>query len=98
MELVSPGSDGNIPSQSRIHIQFSTRNGIKLKLDTFKMTYMKSPLVDLTQRVTPYLSDSGIDVPKAILARGRHIIRLEISDVDGRLTSKLVEWSVKSPN
>jgi hypothetical protein len=97
-DLVSPVSDGNIPNQSRIQIQFLTRNGIKLKSDTFKMTYMKTPLIDLTQRVAPYVSDSGVDVPKAIMARGKHLIRFEIMDIDGRLTSKLVQWNVESSN
>jgi hypothetical protein len=96
-EIVSPPSDARIESLSRIHVKFVSRNDAKLDLSTFTMTYMKRPLIDLTQRISQYTSETGVDVPKAILAPGRHVIRLEIKDVEGRSTSKLIEWNVESP-
>jgi len=48
------------------------------------VTYLKSPEVDLTGRVKPFVQASGIDMPQALLPPGDHIIRVDVKDTEGR--------------
>ncbi len=51
------------------------------------MTYLKSPVVDLTSRIKPFVQPTGIDMPDAQLPPGEHLVRIDIKDSDGRPAS-----------
>lgn len=42
------------------------------------MTYLKSPSVDLTPRLKPFVKPDGIDMPDAELPVGDHVIRVDV--------------------
>jgi len=46
--------------------------------------YLKSPAVDLTPRLKPFVQPTGIDIPDAELPPGDHLIRVDVKDSDGR--------------
>jgi hypothetical protein len=73
-----------MPTRSplRFRLRFETR-GSRIDLASLKVTYLKSPLVDLTNRVREYAGPSGIDMPEAEVPPGDHKIRIEVSDADG---------------
>ena len=52
-----------------------------------KMTYLKSPVVDLTSRIKPFAQAAGIDMPEAQLPPGEHLVRIDIKDSEGRTAS-----------
>ncbi len=56
-------------------------------MDSFKLTYVKTPPIDLTDRVKDFIKAAGIDVPEAVVPPGMHTIRAEIRDKDGRAGS-----------
>ena len=65
---------------------------------SFHLIYLKSPTVDLTARVRPYIQATGLVMPQAEAPAGRHVIEARISDSDRReavgvFTSK---WSINT--
>jgi hypothetical protein len=84
-KMVQLSPDPNaMPTRSplRFRLRFETR-GSRIDLTSLKVTYLKRPLVDLTNRVKEYSSASGIDMPNAEVPPGDHVIRIELSDADG---------------
>ena len=53
-------------------------------MGSFQLTYVRSPAVDLTQRVKSFAKPAGIDLPEAEVPPGTQTIRAEIKDKDGR--------------
>ena len=43
------------PSPMRFHVKFQTFGGSNIDLDALKVTYLKSPVVDLTSRIKPFV-------------------------------------------
>lgn len=77
------------PSQSpmRLQLKFESFGGAKIDTDSLKVTYMKSPSVDLTPRLKPFVKPDGIDMPDAELPAGDHVIRVDVKDSEGRSAS-----------
>ena len=86
VELVSPKSPS---AHSPVHLQlkFQGHGGAQIDMDSFKLTYVKTPPIDLTDRVKDFIKAAGIDVPEAVVPPGMHTIRAEIRDKDGRAGS-----------
>lgn len=74
-------------SPMRFQIKFQTFGGSKIDLDALKVTYLKSPVVDLTPRIKPFAQAAGIDMPDAQLPPGEHLVRIDVKDSDGRTAS-----------
>ena len=82
--------DGEAAAQSspmRFQVRFQTFGGSSIDLEAVKVTYLKSPLVDLTPRIKPFVQATGIDMPEAQLPPGDHLVRVDIKDSDGRAAS-----------
>ena len=86
--LVSPKpSEPTLRSPFRLQLKFEGRGGAQVDADSLKLTYAKSPSVDLTARIKPFASASGIDLPEASVPPGHHTIRAEVKDKDGRAST-----------
>jgi hypothetical protein len=74
------------PLHSPIHLQlkFESFGGAKIDEDSVKVTYLRTPNVDLTARIKPFVQMTGIDVPDAELPVGDHMVRVDVKDSDGR--------------
>lgn len=83
IEVVAPAG-----SKSPVTLQFKFKSygGSKIDLSTVQVTYLRTPNVDLTARVKPYLTDDGISLKDAELPPGQHILRIDLKDSDGRPT------------
>src|SRR6266403_6119554 len=68
-------------------VKFQTFGGSSIDLDALKVTYLKSPVVDLTPRIRPFALPTGIDMPDSLLPPGDHLLRIDIKDSDGRVSS-----------
>jgi hypothetical protein len=82
VELVSQKSP--IRSPVRIQLRFQTYGGAKVDLSAVKATYLRTPDVDLTSRIKPFVNEDGIDVPAAEMPIGDHMLRIDIKDSGGR--------------
>jgi len=74
-------------SPIRFQVRFQAFGGSSVDLDALKVTYLKSPVVDLTPRIKPFAQPTGIDMPDAQLPPGEHLVRVDIKDSDGRPAS-----------
>jgi hypothetical protein len=70
-----------------LQLKFGSYGGAKIDPDSVKVTYLKTPNVDLTARIKSFVQATGIDVPDAELPVGDHIVRVDIKDSDGRVGS-----------
>jgi len=75
------------PTKSPTHFQlkFIAHGGAKIDPTTVQMTYLRTPDVDLTPRIKPFVTDSGIDIPNAVVPVGAHMLRVDLKDSDGRV-------------
>ena len=90
--LVSPTKSVNSPFDLQFKFQAHGNSGIKP--DSFRLIYLKSPTVDLTARVRPYIQANGLVMPQAEAPAGRHVIEAKISDSDGRETVAVFAFEV----
>jgi hypothetical protein len=85
IELLSP-KPPEMSAQSPVHFQlkFQAHGGAQIDVGSFKLTYVRSPPIDVTDRVKNFVKPAGIDVPEAEIPPGTHSFRAEIKDIDGR--------------
>ena len=96
VEQVSPNPDLKTPVTSPLplKIKFQTRNNVPIDKDSIKITYVRSPNVDLTGRIKAHLADDGIEIKEAQVPPGTHVIRIELKDQQGRSSSGTIKLSV----
>ena len=82
VEFVADGDQHHSPMHLRL--KFESFGGAKIDPDSVKVTYMRTPNVDLTVRVKPFVEPTGIDIPDVELPAGDHMVRVDIKDTDGR--------------
>jgi hypothetical protein len=82
VELVS--QNAVLRSPAKLQLKFQTYGGAKVDVEAVQATYLRTPNVDLTPRIKPFVSATGIDVPAAELPPGEHVVRIDIKDSDGR--------------
>jgi hypothetical protein len=79
--------DSGAKSPIRFQVKFQPLGGSTIDLDGVKVIYLKQPNVDLTPRVKPFMQTSGIDMPDAQLPAGDHLVRIDVKDSDGRVST-----------
>jgi CheY-like chemotaxis protein len=79
-----PPSGGLVRSPVNFRLHFETFGGAKINVESVVITYKKLPPIDLTQRVTAFITSEGIAMPVAEVPPGTHRIEVEVKDSDGR--------------
>ena len=82
VEIVSPSGAAHSPL--RLQLKFESFGGATINPESVKVIYLRSPNVDLTPRVKPFIQPSGIDMPRAELPPGEYMVRVDVKDSDGR--------------
>ena len=82
--LVLPTANDSAHSPVHVEFRFEAHGGAKIDPGSVKITYLKTPAVDLTERVKPFMGAGGIDIPVAEVPPGNHPIRVEVKDSEGR--------------
>jgi hypothetical protein len=91
IELVSPApGTRNVKSPLPLQLKFVGRNAVPIDTASVKLTYLRTPTVDLTPRVKPHVTKDGIDMPQADVPPGNHLIRIDVKDAEGRATSTTI--------
>lgn len=81
-EPPATGPAPHAPFDFRVH--FEAHGGATVDPSHIRITYLKTPNVDLTERLKPYITAEGIDMPAAQIPQGEHPLRIEVEDSDGR--------------
>jgi hypothetical protein len=73
-----------VHSPMRLHVTFEAYGGAKIDPESVKVTYLRTPTVDLTPRIKSFVQTAGIDIPDVELPIGEHMVRIDVKDSDGR--------------
>ena len=95
IDQVSPPPNAATGSVFPLQIKFKAYQGATIDPSTVKVTYMKTPLVDLTQRLKSYITSTGISVPAAEFPRGFHVIQISVADTDHNTNGKVITLIVR---
>jgi hypothetical protein len=76
-----------VRSPTELQLTFESFGGAKIDPDSVKMTYLKTPNVDLTPRIKSFVQATGMDIPDVELPVGEHTVRVDIKDSEGRIGS-----------
>ena len=96
IKVLSPSADGAaVSSPFDLKIQFESRGGNKIDPKSVKVLYLKSPAVDLTDRMKAAISESGIDFQKAEVPSGDHLVKVIVKDADGRESTTVINLTVQ---
>ena len=82
-----PDESAAKPSPIHFQVKFQPLGGSTIDLDGLKVIYLKQPNVDLTSRVKPFAQPTGIDMPDALLPPGDHLVRIDVKDSEGRVST-----------
>jgi hypothetical protein len=82
VDFVASGEE--LHSPMHLQLKFEPFGGAKIDPDSVRVTYMRTPNVDLTPRIKSFVQPTGIDIPDVELPAGEHMVRVDIKDSDGR--------------
>lgn len=94
IDIVKPVDDVPQASPFEIQIRFYPR-AAAVKPESVKVQLVKFISIDITDRVKPYLSGSGLEVKEAKIPSGTHRVRISVSDEQGATSSREMELEVK---
>ena len=76
------------------HVRLEAHGGATIDPAQIHVTYLKVPNVDLTDRLRPFISAQGIDMPTAQVPAGEHAFRVSVEDSDGRSSEAVFNMKV----
>jgi hypothetical protein len=79
--------ENSAKSPIRFQVKFQPLGGSTIDTEGVKVIYLKQPNVDLTPRVKPFVQPTGIDMPDAQLPPGDHLVRIDVKDSEGRVST-----------
>lgn len=95
IKVVSPDPSAQaVKSPFNFKVAFEPRGGAKIDPASVKVTYLKSPSIDLLDRIKPGLSEKGIDLAGAEAPAGEHQIRVTVRDSEGRESKTDINFKV----
>lgn len=97
IELVEPIDAKPMKSPLPFKVRFVGRNNATIEKDSVKVTYIKTPSVDLTGRIKSHLTADGIEMPDAEVPAGTHLFRVDVKDNQGRSSTAIFKVTVAAP-
>jgi len=96
IEIASPIHNGTYEGPFPIKVEFLPGpKGYAVDIASLKLEYKKAWGIDITDRVTDYITGTVIDVKESELPTGRHTVEIEIADVENNLSRKIFTVIVK---
>jgi hypothetical protein len=94
IELVSPNPIQSVTSPMPLKIKFQPRNNVAIDPASVKVIYVKAKPIDLTDRIKRFVTPSGIDMAQAEVPPGTHMMRVDVTDQQGRSSSSVFKVTV----
>lgn len=92
---VRPGPDEPASTPLPLKISFVARNGVPIDPSSVRLTYLKRPNVDLTARIKPFITAEGVQIDRAAVPAGTHVLRIDVRDARGRTGAALIRLSAR---
>jgi hypothetical protein len=93
-DVIFTSPRGSVSSPFNLQLKFEAHGGSKIKPGSFHLIYLKTPNVDLTARVKPFVTENGADMIDAEAPPGQHMIKATISDSENREGSAVFTLNV----
>jgi hypothetical protein len=88
--VVSPAPNGGfVRSPFKLVLRFKAHGGASVEPELIKLTYLKNPAINLTQRLGHLIKADGLEIDNAEAPPGTHRIRIELKDSAGRVGSTI---------
>jgi hypothetical protein len=84
IDAVAPPPIG-VSGTFRLAVRFKPRNSVAIDPESVRVTYRRQPEIDLTARLKPFVTATGIEAPAVIVPPGKHVIVIEATDKEGRI-------------
>ena len=95
VEQLTPDPDSKgVKSPLPLTIKFVGRNNVAIDPASVKVTYLRTPSVDLTERIKAHLTPDGIDMKEVEVPPGTHVLRLDVRDQQGRTSTATIKLTV----
>jgi hypothetical protein len=96
IDQVSPPADAMVPGGGplELDVSFAPHNGSSIDPSKVRVTYLKQPEIDLTQRLKPFITPKGIDARDVAIPPGVHLIRIEVTDSNGASTTQIMKIQI----
>jgi hypothetical protein len=96
VDQVAPPADAMVPSGGSLEldVSFAPHNGSSIDPSKVRVTYLKQPEIDLTQRLKPFITPKGIEARDVTVPPGVHMIRIEVTDSNGATTTQIMKIQV----
>lgn len=94
IEVLKPvlGAPSAVPLE--IAVKFVPRSA-PVDLSSLKVTVVKFIGIDITDRVRPFATPTGIQIPDAKLPSGEHTVRITVADASGGVSQKQLTLTVQ---
>ena len=89
-----PAQGIGVKTPFAVKIRFLPNDGARINLNSLEIDVVKLVRISLLDRVKPYLSAAGINVPEAVVPSGTYNIRIAIADDQGRLGVTTQTWTI----
>lgn len=88
---VSPANAVTANQPFDLQVEFAGRGGEKINPATAQIIILRGGNIDITSRLTPFISANGITMPAAMVPPGTHVLQVAVSDAGGRQTIANIE-------
>jgi len=88
---VSPANAVTANQPFDLHVEFAGRGGEKINPASAQITILRGGNINITDRLKPFITANGIEMPAAMVPPGTHVLQVVVSDAGGRQTTANVE-------
>lgn len=81
VEVMSPADV--VHSPLHLQLKFEAFGGARIDPESVKVIFLRTPNVDLTSRVKPFIQAGGIDMPDTEVPPGEYMVRVDVRDSEG---------------
>ena len=74
-----------------LKVEFAGRGGEKINPASAQVTVLRGSDVNITQRLKPYITANGIEIPNAMVPAGTYVLQVAVSDAGGRQSTANIE-------
>ena len=93
--VVSPPPEaGLMHSPIDLKLRFHAFGGAEIDPESVVVTYLKQPSIDITQRITPFITAEGIEIDKVEVPPGAHQFWIEVKDKSGHAGAAELSFQV----
>lgn len=94
IEVLKPAQGAPIAVPLEIAVKFVPRSA-PVDLSSLNVTVVKFIGIDITDRVRPFATSAGIQIPDARLPSGEHTVRITVADASGGVSRKQLTLTVQ---